>query len=146
MAKRDSKQLVTARLSADALADLKAEAARRGRTTTELIATAIDEYQHGATGAAIQEAQLAELRAIVEAQDKIIRKHTGKPTPRKKRVTIAIDHATLREYERLARKANMTRGEFMAELLAGESRKLQRQITRIADATAPARAPALPAP
>ena len=142
---RDSKQLVTARLSSDALADLKDEAARRGRTVTELISTAVQEYQHGAHGAAIQAAQVQELRAIVEAQDRIIRKHTGKPTPRKRRVTISIEHGKLKEYERQAREANMSRGEFLAGLLAGESRKLQRQITKIGEITSPT-TPGLPAP
>ena len=55
---KDSKRLVTARLSSDALADLKDEAQRRGHTVTELIANAVQEYQHGAAGTAIQEAQL----------------------------------------------------------------------------------------
>ena len=142
---RDSKQLVTARLGADALADLKDEAARRGRTVTELIATAVDEYQHGATGAAIQAAQVQELRAIVEAQDKIIRRATGKPTPRRKRVTISIEHGKLKQYEAQARKANMSRGEFLAELLAGKSKQLERQITKIGEITSPT-TPGLPAP
>ena len=121
---KDNKKPITARLSPDTIDALQVEAKERRSTVTQIIEVAVDAHQRGG-GPSAAERRIAALEATVAEQDRIIRQRTGRPTPKTKRVSVAIPLADLAQYEKQARHAGMTRAEFLRGLLASRTRALE---------------------
>ena len=111
-----TKEPINARIDAKAARALKQEAKARGKTTTEILEQLIHDHQTiaGPTGS---ERKIAALEATIKEQERIVRKHTGKSTPRKRRISLAISHEAAQRLEQEANAAGMSRGELVDRVI-----------------------------
>ena len=125
---------INARLSAEIVRRARADAKAHGQTLTDYLETILHNHQAETGGAA--ERKIKKLEAIIHEQERIVQKHTGHGTPTKRRVTISMPLEDLQTLEANARRAGMSRPEFIRACLT------ERPARRILAAT-PA-SPALP--
>ena len=113
---------VNARLDTNIANALKAEANARGITTTDLLEEILTEHQavSGPTGA---ERKIASLEALVKEQERVVRKHTGRATPRRRRISLTISHEAAQRLEAEATDAGMTKSELVDSALMSAGRK-----------------------
>ena len=104
-----SKTAINARIDTELANHLKQQAAAQKTTVTKILEDLLISKQNK-TGPA---AENARLKAIIAEQDRIIRKHTGRGTPEKRRVTITLPIDEIASIDKRARQAGMTRGEFL---------------------------------
>ena len=115
------KAQITARLDAGAVNAMRAEAEASHISITEVIERAIDAYHHG--GGAVEPSKIAAMQAVIDEQERIIRRKTGKPTPKTKRVTLSIPLAELRQIDTRARHEGKTRAEYLRGQIYGAGRR-----------------------
>ena len=113
---KPDKTPINARLPSDVVRRARQEARERGMTLTELLEHTLSKHQ-AATGLDATAKKITELEAIIREQEKIVKKHTGKGTPLKRRVTITLPVQDVQAVERRARQAGMTRAEYMRSLV-----------------------------
>ena len=113
------KTAINARIDSE-LADRLKNQASAGKTTVTKILEDLLIKSQSRTGPA---AENDRLRAIIAEQDKIIRKHTGRPTPKKRRVTITLPIDEIAALDKRARQAGMTRAEFIRGTLTEPERR-----------------------
>ena len=110
------KEPINARIDAKVARALKTEAKTRGQTTTELLEQIINDHQTiaGPTGA---ERRIVALEATVKEQERIVRRHTGRNTPRKRRISLAISHEAAQRLEKEASAAGMSKSELVDNVI-----------------------------
>ena len=111
-----AKEPINARIDAKAARALKQEAKARGKTTTEILEQLIHDHQTiaGPTGA---ERRIAALEATIREQERIVRKHTGRATPRKRRISLAISHEAAERLRAEANAAGMSQGALVDRVI-----------------------------
>ena len=113
-----SKTAINARIDSDMIKTLRAEASERGQTLTECLESLINEHQT-MTGASAAERKIAALEARLAEQERIVKKHTGQPTPEKRRVGLTLPLAAAQELDAQAHRHGMSRSEFVAAIMDG---------------------------
>ena len=113
---KPDKTPINARLSSEIVDRAKQEAQERGMTLTELLEHALHRHQN-ATGPDAAATKIAELEATIAEQERIVRKHTGKGTPKKRRITITLPVRDIQTIEYSARQVGMTRPEYLRSIL-----------------------------
>ena len=96
----------------------KQEAQARGMTLTDFLERLLTSYQTK-TGPAAANRKIRKLEAIIAEQERLVQKHTGHGTPEKRRVTISLPIEDIQTIEDQARRAGMTRPEFIRARLIG---------------------------
>ena len=104
--------MFTSRLPDATMRAIEARANKRGMTKTEAL-TSLVEDALDMRGRAGLEARLAAAEAIIDEQERFIAKQTGKHTPRTKRLSVGLTLAEAAEVDRAARRAGLTRSEYM---------------------------------
>lgn len=113
---------INARLPAEIVRHARAEAKARGMTLTDFLEYTLRSYQTE-TGPGAAGKEIRQLKAVIAEQERIVRRHTGKPTPTKRRVTISIPVEDIQTIDAQARQAGMTRPEFIRTCLVGQPRR-----------------------
>ena len=115
---------INARLSAEIVKRARADAKANGMTLTDYLENMLYSYQTE-TGAGAADKKIKKLEAVIQEQEKIIKRHTGKGTPTKRRVTISLPVEDIQALETAARRAGMSRPEFIrACLSAPQARRI----------------------
>lgn len=117
----NKKEPINARIDSKAAAALKSEAKARGKTTTELLEEIVERHQAvaGPTGT---ERRIADLEATIRAQERIVRRHTSRHTPRKRRMSLTISHAAAERLEQEANGAGMSKSELVDYVITNAPR------------------------
>ena len=121
---KQKKAQITARLDAGAVDAMRAEAEASHISITEVLEKAINAYHYGGA----EPSNVLAMQAIIDEQERIIRRKTGKPTPKTKRVTIAIPLAELKRIDGRARHEGKTRAEYLRERIYGGRREAARAL------------------
>ena len=110
------KSPINARLSTELVNMAKREAQARGMTLTDFLEKLLSSYQTK-TGPAAANRKIKKLEAIIAEQERLVQKHTGHGTPEKRRITISLPIEDIQELEGRARRAGMTRPEYVRACL-----------------------------
>ena len=86
----------------------------QSEAVTSLIGDALD--MKGRDGL---ESRLAAAEAKIAEQERLVRKATGRPTPKTKRMSLGMSLAEYAAVDKAARAAGQTRGEFLRERVFG---------------------------
>ena len=118
----NKKAPINARIDEAAARALKSEAAARNMSTTDILNEIIREHQatSGPTGA---ERKIAALEAVIQEQERQVRKHTGRATPRKRRMSLTITHEAAQRLETEAAASGMTKSELIDHAIMSTDRK-----------------------
>lgn len=111
--------MFSSRLPAATMEAIEARANKRGSTKSEALASLVDDAldMRGRDGL---ESRIAVQQAIIEEQERIIKKQTGKPTPRTKRLSVGVTLAEAAAIDKAARQAGMTRSEYLRSRIVGD--------------------------
>lgn len=124
---------INARIDEAAARGLKAEAQARGMSTTDVLNEIIREHQatSGPTGA---ERKIAALEAVIKEQERQVRKHTGRATPRKRRMSLTITHEAAQRLETEAAASGMTKSELIDHAIMSSTDRKRRMTIQPAPA------------
>ncbi len=106
-----SKAPLNARIDSKAMQALKTEAKERQITVTDLLEKIVIQHQTIESPDAAR--KMAALEAMIHEQDRLLRRHTGKGTPAKRRITLTISHEAAQRIDREAAAAGMSRSELI---------------------------------
>lgn len=114
-------KMISVRLPAATIDAIQRRAARAGTTQSQALGALISDALNmkGKDG---MEAKIAAMQAVIDEQDQIIRRKTGKPTPKTKRMSIGMTLAEAAQIDRAAHAAGMTRAEFLRRQIFAGSR------------------------
>ena len=120
-------KIFSSRLPDATLRAIEARANKRGTTKSEALASLVDDAldMRGRDGL---EARVAMQQAIIDEQERIIARQTGKLTPRTKRLSVNVSLAEAAEIDKAARQAGMTRSEYMRSRIMGGDGKVKRAL------------------
>ena len=113
---------INARLDATAIAALKQEAKNTGQTITDILEKIVDDHQRG--GGPEGERKIAALEARIQEQERILRKHTGRSTTSKRRITLTISHEAAQRLDKEAAAGGMTRSELIDHAVMSKAKRL----------------------
>ena len=114
-----TKAAINARLDTNVVRALKGAAKERGQTLTEHLESILHEHQN-MSGPSAAERRIAALESQLAEQDRIIRKHTGRPTPKTRRVTLSLPIAAAQALEKMARQSGATKSQLITGALEGK--------------------------
>ena len=86
----------------------------KSEALASLVADAID--MRGRDGL---ETRIAAMQQTIDEQERIIQRTTGKPTPKRKRVSVALSLPEIDAIDQAARRAGATRAEFLRGRILG---------------------------
>lgn len=121
-------KIFSSRLPDATMRAIEARANKRGTTKSEALASLVDDAldMRGRDGL---EARVAMQQAIIDEQERIIARRTGKPTPQTKRLSVGVTLAEAAEIDKAARQAGMTRSEYMrSRIMGGGDGKVKRAL------------------
>ena len=104
--------MFSSRLPDATMRAIEARANKRGLTKTEALSSLVEDAvdMRGREGL---ETRLAAAQAVIDEQERIIARHTGKRTPRTKRLSVGLTLAEAAEVDGAARAAGLTRSEYL---------------------------------
>lgn len=119
--------MFSSRLPAATMEAIEARANKRGTTKSEALASLVDDAldMRGRDGL---ESRIAVQQAIINEQERIIQKQTGKPTPRTKRLSVSVTLTEAAAIDRAARQAGMTKSEYMRRRIVGDDGKTKKTL------------------
>ena len=113
--------MFSSRLPDATMGAIEARANKRGITKSEALASLVDDAldMRGREGL---EARVAAMQATIDEQERILSRR-GKRTPRTKRLSVGMTLAEAAEVDRAARRAGLTRSEYLrGRILPGGGR------------------------
>ena len=89
-----------------------------GKSQSEALAALVSDALD-MSGRSGLEARLAAAEATVQEQERIVRRHTGRATPRTKRMSLGMTLTEAMAVDKAAQAAGMTRSEFLRDRVFG---------------------------
>ena len=111
-------KMLSVRLPTTTVETIQSRAAASGKSQAETLATLVDGALN-MSGRGGLEVRLAAAEAKIAEQERIVRRHTGRATPNRKRMSLAMSLAEARAVDKAAAAAGMTRGEFLRDRVFG---------------------------